>query len=159
MFFKWNRGPKEYFPVIITNLHERVQGADLIDFFRGFQKGAEIELIEKRGVDGAQRRFGQVLFSSERQAQKAIKKLDGKHLLGKEVRVREYVSRNYGNERRALGWRNSQPSGAERQERRLVEEAKPIDDFDRWLKESEEEEVAKQSAAEMMDPFGNVRKL
>ena len=134
--------------VFIGNLAPNATLTDLIGFFKGFSNKAKIRIVEKRQEDGSKVRFGIADFESDKLALKAIKKLNQTSLRGDLVVLREYLHRYYGNERRAVNWRDKPWDGVERRqlERRKKETPKAADNFDELIEQSrkkEEEEVGK----------------
>lgn len=116
--------------LFIGNLPERATTADLAAFFKAFRKKAICRIEERRFTDGSRVRYGRVVFDSDRQAAKAIAKLNGKPLNGTPVVIREFFHRSYNNERRQLGWRDRPWAGEERRsgERRRQGQATPETD-------------------------------
>ncbi len=130
--------------IFIDNLPRRVGQNDLLQFFKGYYKrnGIRIRIVDEETEAGEHHHYAIVDIDHERLAAKALKKLNGQSLGGYALRLREYQHRNYGNERRALGWRNRAWSGVERRkiDRRLkvkVEANKADELFDAPAAEEE----------------------
>ncbi len=100
--------------VFVGNLAETVTAADLMRLLLPFDRQVQVKLEQQQYKGGAPVKYGVCTFSSERLAHKALKKLNGSPLLGRELSVREYLYRSYSNERRALGWRSRPWDGLER---------------------------------------------
>ena len=69
---------------------------DLHALFTPFRDRVDIELIERRFVDGSSARFGVASFDSDRLARRAIRQLDGSTVAGARLRVRGYATRGRG---------------------------------------------------------------
>ena len=130
--------------VFIGNLAPNATLTDLIGFFKGFAGKARIRIVEKKLEDGSKCRYGIADFESDKLGLKAIKKLHGKSLRGEPVVMREYFHRYYGNERRAVNWRDQPWQGVERrqQERRMKEAPKGTDGFDQLVEQTRKAEEA-----------------
>lgn len=100
--------------VFVGNLPKTVQVGDVERLLAPFDRQVQIKLQQHSRRDGEIGCYAVCTFSSERLAQKAIKKLNGSQLFGLVLVVREYLYRSYSNERRALGWRNRPWQGVER---------------------------------------------
>ncbi len=134
--------------IFIGNLPSAISTAELLLFFKGYHKrdGIEARIVDEVTENGVHHRYAVVTIDHERLAAKALKKLDGKPLKGHHLMLREYQHRSYGNERRAIGWRNRPWDGPERRkvDRRLklkVNEPNPNDIFDAPPEIEEEDEV------------------
>jgi len=115
--------------VFVGNLSPRTTLSDLVAFFKSFASEARFQLFTKQFEDGAQVHYAVATIESDKLAEKAIKKLNGQSLNGHPVMLREFIHRNYGNERRAVGWRDKPWHGVERRglERRRKQIQKPVD--------------------------------
>lgn len=133
--------------VFIGNIAPNVTLTDLVGFFKGFSGKAKIRIVEKRQEDGSKIRYGIADFESDKLALKAIKKLNQKPLRGELVVLREFFHRYYGNERRAVNWRDLPWDGVERRqhERRRKESHKETDSFDKLIEQSKKNEEAEVS--------------
>lgn len=129
--------------VFVGNLPGTVKVADVERLLAPFDRQVQIKLQQHKRKDGETGCYAVCTFSSDRLAQKAIKKLDGSQLFGQVLSVREYLYRSYSNERRALGWRNRPWQGVERRgvERRQgsIKTAEP-DPFAEEVAPAEEKE-------------------
>lgn len=142
--------------LFIGNISERTHVADLIAFFKGFEKKTTFRIEEKRLEDGTLCRYGVANFNEEKLALKALKKLDGKPLLGRNLHLREFFYRSYSNERRALNWRDRPWDGPERRvsERRKKEQATKRDEFDEILASSQRATVMEEGDPEKITITG-----
>lgn len=115
--------------VFIGNLSPRTTLTDLVTFFKGFASDTRFQIFDKQYDDGSRTRYAVASIDSDRVAEKAIKKLTGKVLNGNTIMLREYQHRSYGNERRAVGWRDKPWHGIERRasERRRKQAVKQRD--------------------------------
>jgi RNA recognition motif-containing protein len=130
--------------VFVGNLPETISVSELERLLFPFDRQVQIKLQHQQYREGQAVCYGVCTFSSERLAHKAIKKLDGYHLFGRALAVREYLYRSYSNERRALGWRERAWDGAERRDgerRHGTVRAAPVDIFaEEELEEAVDEE-------------------
>lgn len=115
--------------VYIGNLSPRTTLSDLVGFFKSFASGARFQIFDKQFDDGTRTRYAMATVDPDKLAEKAIKKLNGQSLNGNPVVLREFLHRSYGNERRAMGWRDRPWHGVERRDtdRRRKVAAKPKD--------------------------------
>ena len=115
--------------LIVGNFPSVATMRDLAMFFASFEDEADFEIVELEKVDAIPIRFGLVSIPSERNALKAIRRLNGKRLAGAVVTVREYVHRAYSNDRRAVNWRNRPWHSVERRrhDRRHAEQKTETD--------------------------------
>ncbi|HEY0721158.1 MAG TPA: RNA-binding protein [Gammaproteobacteria bacterium] len=132
--------------VFIGHLSPRTSLSDLVAFFKSFASDTRFQILDKEFEDGSRTRFAIATIESDKLAEKAIKKLNGQFLNGSAVVLREFLHRNYGNERRAVGWRDKPWHGVERRdlERRRKQIQKPVDfDTAMGIKKgaNEEEEI------------------
>ena len=72
----------------VGNLSYKVTEDDLKDLFKEFETVTEVNVITDRAT-GRSRGFGFVEFSSNNDADKAIKSLNGKTLQDREITVKE----------------------------------------------------------------------
>ncbi|GAB4293072.1 MAG: hypothetical protein Kow0096_08430 [Thiohalomonadaceae bacterium] len=100
--------------VFVGNLPKTVKVGDIERLLAPFDRQVQIKLQQHNRKNGEIGCHAVCTFSSDRLAQKAIKKLNGSQLFGLVLNVREYRYRSYSNERRALGWRNRPWQGMER---------------------------------------------
>ncbi len=109
--------------IFIGNLPAVVGKTELLLFFKGYYKrdGIDVRIVDEDTEGGEHHHYAVVTIEHERLAAKALKKLDGKPLKGHHLVIREFHHRSYGNERRAVGWRNRPWDGPERRkvDRRL----------------------------------------
>lgn len=132
--------------VFVGNLSPRTTLSDLVTFFKGFASDTRFQLFDKQYEDGSRIRYAVATIEPDKLAEKAIKKLNGQKLHGEAVVMREFLHRNYGNERRAVGWRDKPWHGVERRdnERRRKQLQKPVDfETEMGIKKAarEEEEI------------------
>lgn len=129
--------------VFIGNLSQRTTLSDLVAFFKSFASDARFQLFDKHYQDGSSSRYAVATIDPDKLAEKAIKKLNGQSLNGVPVLLREFLHRSYGNERRAMGWRDKVWHGVERRqnERRRKMAVKPSD-FDREIEASKHKSFA-----------------
>jgi RNA recognition motif-containing protein len=115
--------------VFIGNLSTRTTLSDLVAFFKGFARDTRFQIFDKQYEDGSRSRYAVASIDSDKLAEKAIKKLSGQNLNGNSIALREFLHRSYGNERRAVGWRDRPWNGVERRayERRRKQAMKPMD--------------------------------
>lgn len=115
--------------VFIGNLSPRTTLNDLVVFFKSFASDARFQLFDKQYEDGSRARYAVATIEPDKLAEKAIKKLNGQLLKGEMVVLREFLTRSYSNERRAVGWRDKPWHGVERrgEERRRKQVQKPVD--------------------------------
>lgn len=120
--------------VFVGNLSPRTTQSDLVTLFKGFAKEPRFQIHDKQYEDGSRTRYAVIDIESEKSARKAIAKLHGKIVNGNAVIVREFFYRSYGNERRAVGWRDKPWHGVERRnlDRRRKNAPKEID-FDKEM--------------------------
>jgi len=100
--------------VFVGNLPDTITANVLEKLFSPFDRQVQIKLHRHQDKEGRAGCYGVCTFSSSRQAQKAIKKLNGYNLFSHTLTVREFFYRSYSNERRALGWRDRPWQGVER---------------------------------------------
>lgn len=120
--------------VFVGNLSPRTTLGDLVTFFKSFSSSARFQIFDKQFDDGNTTRYAVASIEPDKLAEKVIKKLSGMSLNGSRVVLREFNHRNYGNERRAMGWRDKIWQGEERRKnerRRKI--AAPDSGFD-WDK-------------------------
>ncbi len=132
--------------VFIGNLSPRTTLSDLVTFFKSFASDSRFQIFDKQFENGSKTRFAVASIEPDKLGEKAIKKLNGQLLNGEAVVIREYLHRSYGNERRAVGWRDKPWHGVERRdlERRRKQVHKPVDfETEMGLKKAvkEEEEI------------------
>jgi RNA recognition motif-containing protein len=130
--------------VFIGNLSPRTTLSDLVVFFKGFSSDTRFQLFDKAYEDGSRLRYAVATIEPDKLAEKAIKKLNGQWLQGEAVVLREFLHRNYGNERRAMGWRDKPWHGVERRdnERRRKQVQKPINfETEVGIKKAVDEEI------------------
>ena len=84
----------------------RGTSADLYTFFREFVKRAESFRVLQRTARRPGVRYAVLEIEPDALAAKAVRKMDGKTLLGAPVEVREFSNRYCANERRSLHWRD-----------------------------------------------------
>lgn len=132
--------------IFIGNLPAVISQAELLQFFKGYHKrnGIEVRIVDEDTESGIHHRYAVVTIEHERLAAKALKKLNGAQLKGNHVTLHEYQHRSYGNERRAVGWRNRPWDGPERRQAdrrlKLKQEAPATDVLFEEPPEVEEEE-------------------
>ena len=81
--------------VVISNLYQNATELDVEEFLKGYlKKTSGIEIIRKKSSNNSWNCYALVHFTSERHARKALVKLDGKSLLGLEVSLHLFESRN-----------------------------------------------------------------
>ncbi len=101
---------------------------DLMLFAGPFAEDVRIDLIKHDKVDAPSVCYGLLRVPSERQARKAIRKLNGRELAGQKVAVREFSHRAYSNDRRAINWRSQPWSAYERRlcDRRISDQVEEV---------------------------------
>lgn len=130
--------------VFIGNLSPRTTLSDLVTFFKSYASDTRFQIFDKQFEDGSRARYAVATIEPDKLATKVISKLNGKVLSGNMVVLREYTHRSYGNERRAVGWRDKPWQGVERRDLdRRRKQAMKKSDFDTEMglnKPSAEEE-------------------
>ena len=115
--------------IFVGNLSPRTTVSDLVALFKSFSSATRFQIFDKQYDDGSRSRYAVATIDSDKLAEKAIKKLNGQELNGQRIALREFLHRSYGNERRAIGWRDKPWHGVERRanERRRKMAIKPTD--------------------------------
>ncbi|HEB57944.1 MAG TPA: hypothetical protein ENJ01_01865 [Gammaproteobacteria bacterium] len=103
--------------IFVGNFPHNATMRDLALLFQDYADEADFRIVENRREGTPPLRYGLVRIVSDRVAHKALRKLNGKTLLGQPVTLREFVYRAYSNDRRAVGWRSMAWSGVERRHR------------------------------------------
>ena len=111
--------------LIISNVPHNATLRDLVQFVGPFAEDAHLDLVKQDKVQAPSVHYGLLRIPSERQARKAMRKLNGRELAGQTVDVREFSHRAYSNDRRAIDWRNQPWSRLERRlhDRRIADDA------------------------------------
>lgn len=91
--------------LFVGNLSPHAREVDIHQFFKSYSKQLKVSLKKTRQVNTTYY-YAIVDMGPERQALKAIKKLNHNKLNGKPVQIREYQYRAGNNDRRALNWRS-----------------------------------------------------
>ena len=91
-----------------------VDDYDLRKFFNIVGNQASFKVVTHDHGNGVKSRYGLVEVESEKLGFQLIARFNGKELKGTRVVVREYIRRNYSNDRRALNWRQIEWDDMER---------------------------------------------
>jgi RNA recognition motif-containing protein len=94
--------------ILIANLPGEVTELELLDLLKPYHKRDDLRLqiVDQTTRDSTHQYYAIADIGHERLAAKAVKKLNGKKLRDRTLRLREFHHRCYSNERRALGWRD-----------------------------------------------------
>jgi len=95
-------------------LPDQIDDFDLRKFFNIVGQSASFRIITHEHGGGVTSRYGLVTVDSEKLGFRLIAKFNGKALKDTKVVVREFVRRNYSNDRRALDWRQKEWNDDER---------------------------------------------
>jgi len=101
--------------IFIGNLPEHFDGYELRKLFRGFESSAKFSIVDKKSY-GRRVRYGLAVIEPSSEARRAIEALNLLEVQGQPIVVREFTHRSYGNERRALNWRERRWNGPERRQ-------------------------------------------
>lgn len=101
--------------LFIGNLPEHFDGYELRKLFRGYESGAKFSVVDKKSY-GRRVRYGLAAIEPINEAWRAIEALNQQEVQGQPIVVREFIHRSYGNERRALNWRERPWNGPERRQ-------------------------------------------
>ncbi len=91
--------------VYVGNLKPGTTTSDLLDFFEEDDSITEIAIV-KRPTPNGEVRYGHVLFGSDTEAERAIRRRQRKELYGSTVSVRKFIDRSEGNDRRTPDWQH-----------------------------------------------------
>lgn len=91
--------------IYIGILQDNIDDYDLRKFFNIVGKQAQFKIITHDHGNGVKSRYGLVEVESEKLGFQLIARYNGKNLKGTKVVVREYLRRNYSNDRRDINWR------------------------------------------------------
>lgn len=100
--------------IYIGILKNNIVDYDLRKFFHIVGNQAVFRIVTHDHGNGVKTRYGLVEVDSEKLAFQLIARFNGKELKGNKVVVREYLRRNYGNDRRDINWRQMSWLGMER---------------------------------------------
>jgi len=89
-------------------LPDHIDDFDLRKFFNIIGKSASFRIVTHDHGEGVTSNYGLVRVDSEKLGFRLIAKFNGKVLKDTKVVVREFVRRNYSNDRRALNWREKE---------------------------------------------------
>lgn len=102
--------------IFIDNLPEDATLETLEKLFKDFGNYIGFKIHRKELPSGKSRQYAFGVIVPDQAAEKAIKKLNNAEFMGRRLVVREYIYRAYGNERRAVDWRDRPWHGPERRQ-------------------------------------------
>ena len=100
--------------IYIGILPNNIVDYDLRKFFNIVGSQATFKIITHDHGNGVKTRYGLVELDSEKLGFQLIARFNGKKIKGNKVVVREYLRRNYSNDRRDINWRQMDWLGMER---------------------------------------------
>ncbi len=100
--------------VFVGNLPLETTAHDLRGLVGYTEQPVYFRIVRKRARSGEIICYGVASAPSEEMGRRLIERLSRMELGGRRLVAREYVRRNYGNERRAVDWRSRPWHGPER---------------------------------------------
>jgi len=91
--------------IYIGILPGNIDDYDLRKFFNIVGTQASFRIVTHDHGNGIKARYGLVEVDSEKLGFQLIARFNGKEIKGNKMVVREYLRRNYSNDRRAINWR------------------------------------------------------
>jgi len=98
----------------IGNIPKQATDYDLRRFFSVVGDEASFQVVNGHTRDGDPCHYGLAEVASEKLGFQLMARFNNKSLQGNDVVVREFLHRNYSNDRRALNWRQVEWTGVER---------------------------------------------
>lgn len=95
-------------------LSNNIDDYDLRKFFNIVGSQARFKIVTHDHGGSVKTRYGLVEVDSEKLGFQLIARFNGKELKGNKVVVREYLRRNYSNDKRAINWRELEWHALER---------------------------------------------
>jgi len=95
---------------------DHIDDFDLRKFFNITGNMASFRIVTHDVGEGVKARYGLVNVDSEKLGFQLIAKFNGKFIKDTKVVVREFIRRNYSNDRRALNWRQKDWHDVERRQ-------------------------------------------
>ena len=98
----------------IGNIPEQITDYDLRRFFNVIGEQASFHIVNGHTREGEPCHYGLADVESEKLGFQLMARFNNKSLQGCDVVVREFLHRNYSNDRRALNWRQAEWLDVER---------------------------------------------